>query len=172
VDTVPERPWEVDLIVGNCVLVPTAAIRENGLMDAKRFPAFGDAEYTPRLKRNGWTLLVDPGSHVFCLPNTLPKRVRSMALRDLFEALIVDRRQTHNLRRRFDAYTRGGPSRLQGVLAFLVFFARLLIGRNYESRWASQIREPPLAETFSHAMVPAAPGLSSPPEAHGAPGDR
>jgi GT2 family glycosyltransferase len=51
--TVPEKPWRVDLIVGNCVLVPTEAIKEVGLMDSKRYPNFGDAEYTPRLRRKG-----------------------------------------------------------------------------------------------------------------------
>jgi hypothetical protein len=29
--TVPDRPWSVDIIVGNCVLVPAAAFAECGL---------------------------------------------------------------------------------------------------------------------------------------------
>src|SRR5437773_318747 len=74
--TVPERPWKVDLIVGNCVLVPAEAIRECGLMDSKHFPNFGDAEYTPRLKRASWQLLIDPRARVFCQPNSVPPRVR------------------------------------------------------------------------------------------------
>ena len=49
--TVPDKPFKVDLIVGNCVLVPAAAIKAHGLMNSKRYPNFGDAEYTPRLKK-------------------------------------------------------------------------------------------------------------------------
>ncbi|QYO62160.1 16S rRNA (guanine(966)-N(2))-methyltransferase RsmD [Leptolyngbya sp. 7M] len=78
IETVPDRPWEVDLIVGNCVLVPREAIEECGLMRSDRYPNFGDAEYTPRLKRNGWRLLIDPGSKVYCQPNTVPAKVMKM----------------------------------------------------------------------------------------------
>ncbi len=49
--TIPDKPWKVDLIVGNCLLVPVQAISEAGLMNADRYPNFGDAEYTPRLKK-------------------------------------------------------------------------------------------------------------------------
>ena len=78
--TVPDRPWEVELIVGNCVLVPSEALRECGLMDAKHFPNFGDAEFTPRLRRKGWRLLIEPRARVFCQPNDLPPRVRNKNL--------------------------------------------------------------------------------------------
>ncbi len=57
----PDRAFRVECIVGNCVLVPAAAIREVGLQDGDRFPhGFGDAEWTMRLRRAGWDLLVEP----------------------------------------------------------------------------------------------------------------
>ena len=58
--TIPKKTWEVGIIVGNCVLVPIDAIREEGLMNSEKYPNFGDAEYTPRLRKKGWKLLIDP----------------------------------------------------------------------------------------------------------------
>ncbi len=62
--TIPNKPWEVGIIVGNCVLVPVEAIREEGLMNSERYPNFGDAEYTPRLRKKGWKLLIEPRARV------------------------------------------------------------------------------------------------------------
>jgi GT2 family glycosyltransferase len=151
--TIPKSVWSTDIIVGNCVLVPTAAIRECGLMDAERFPNFGDAEYTPRLRKAGWKLLIDPRAKVFCQPNNIPTRVRSLSFREKFDALFLDLKNIHNLRRRFYANWFGAPTRLQGLIAFVVFFVRAAIGRNYESAWADTLKEPPLAETFRDRVI-------------------
>jgi GT2 family glycosyltransferase len=152
--TVPDRPWAVDLIVGNCVLVPTEAIKECGLMNAKRYPNFGDAEYTPRLKRAGWNLLIDPGARVFCQPNTIPASVRSKGLRAMYNELLVDLKNIHNLRRRWFSYMDGAPSKLQGVIAFGSFFLRAAVGRSPEARrFAEKDPEAPLRDTFASAVV-------------------
>ncbi|MFN6963430.1 MAG: glycosyltransferase [Pyrinomonadaceae bacterium] len=152
--TIPDRPWEVDLIVGNCLLVPTEAIRECGLMDERRFPNFGDAEYTPRLKRRGWRLLIDPGSRVFCQPNNIPPRVREKDLRRLFYDLFIDLKNIHSLRRRFYACVLGGPSYAKGVAAFASFLALAIAGRSAESMAvAGEQKEPPLKEVFAGAVV-------------------
>lgn len=148
--TVPDKPFEVDLIVGNCVLVPAEAIRECGLMNSRRYPNFGDAEYTPRLKRAGWKLLIDPRSRVFCQPNTLPPRVRKKGLRSLVNDLVIDLKNIHNLRRRWYSYIDGAPTKLKGAAGFAAFFIRAAIGRSPESVASSQKNiEPPLRETFS-----------------------
>ncbi|MEZ5288452.1 MAG: hypothetical protein R2712_27320 [Vicinamibacterales bacterium] len=43
----PREPFEVEAIVGNCVLFPAEALRAHGLIDARRFPRWwGDAELT------------------------------------------------------------------------------------------------------------------------------
>jgi GT2 family glycosyltransferase len=142
--TVPPTPWDVDLIVGNCVLVPVAAIREHGLMRSDRYPNFGDAEYTPRLKRNGWRLLIDPGARVFCQPNNIPAKVTKMSLRQKLNALVFDLGNIHNLRRRFYFYWDSAPSKAEAVSAYFVFFGRVMLGRNYEGDWGSLQHEPPL----------------------------
>ena len=152
--TVPNKPWKVDLIVGNCLLVPTAAIRECGLMDSKRFPNFGDAEYTPRLKRNGWELLIEPRSRVFCQPNNIPPRVRDKGIAKLFYDLFVDLKNIHSLRRRYYACVMGGPSKLKGMAALFSFLVLAVTGRSAESlRRAQGKMEPPLSETFAHAVI-------------------
>lgn len=128
--TIPKKPWKVDLIVGNCVLVPAEAIRECGLMNSKRYPNFGDAEYTPRLRRRGWQLLIDPRSRVFCQPNTLPPRIRSLGFQKQVRYLFSDLKHPSNLRRRFYAYWDGAPTRISGLMAFILFFGRVLLGKN------------------------------------------
>jgi GT2 family glycosyltransferase len=152
--TVPDKPWRVDLIVGNCLLVPSAAIRECGLMDSKHFPNFGDAEYTPRLKRNGWDLIIEPRSRVFCQPNTTPPRVRDKSLKALFFDLFIDLKNNHSLRRRFYGYVVGGPTKLKGVIAFACFLGLALTRKNIERVAVSSVRkEPSLLEVFGDKVV-------------------
>ncbi len=146
--TIPKVPWQVDLIVGNCVLVPAEAIRQHGLMDSRRFPNFGDAEYTPRLKKAGWKLLIDPSARVFCQPNTPPKRLSKVPFREKFRMLVTDLGHPHNLRRRFYAGFYGAPNRFEGVLSFFVFLARAATGSSPESEGNSYENEPDLADTF------------------------
>jgi GT2 family glycosyltransferase len=148
--TVPGQPFEVDLIVGNCILVPGQAIKECGLMNSKRYPNFGDAEYTPRLKRSGWKLLVDPRSRVFCQPNTVPPRIRKKDLGTLIDDLFIDLKKVQNLRRRWYSYIDGAPSKLQGALGFAAFVARAAVGRSPEAAAFAATRiEPPLKERFT-----------------------
>lgn len=152
--TIPQKPWKVDLIVGNCLLVPAAAIRECGLMDSSRFPNFGDTEYTPRLKRAGWQLLIDPGSRVFCQPNTMPPRLRDKPTRRMLYDLLIDLKGGHSLRRRFYASLLGGPSKTKGIAAFVCYIALTVFGRNSERVENAEARtEPPLSEVFANAVV-------------------
>ena len=116
---VPAEPFEVEIIVGNCVLYPREAIKEVGIMDEVNFPQYGDVEYTPRMRRAGWRLLIDPRAHAFCQPTTVPPRLRNMSSSELYRALWVDRRNPHNLRTLFASRWASAPSRWQGVVAFL-----------------------------------------------------
>ena len=147
--TVPNRPWNVDMIVGNCVLVPVEAFREAGLMDSRRYPNFGDSEFTPRLKRLGWRLLIDPRSRVFCQPNTPPPTVREMGFKKMVSALILDLGNVHNLRRRFYANMAGAPTKLRGLIGYMMFLKRAVLG---EGRKAPE-SEVPLSEKFASAVV-------------------
>ena len=145
--TVPEEPWKVDLIVGNCVLVPAAAIEECGLMDSKHFPNFGDAEYTPRLKRKGWNLLIDPRARVFCQPNREFQRIRSLSFTKMVNALLIDLKSAHNLRWRFFSHWYTAPNRFAALAAFTSFLVRIPFGRSNENTNLTEAQaERPLAE--------------------------
>lgn len=151
--TVPDKPWEVELIVGNCVLFPAQVFRECGLMNEKKFPHYGDAEFTPRLRRKGWKLLIEPRARVFCQPNNTPPSVRRMPLRKKFWTLFGDRGNGSSFYFRFWASVYGAPNLWQGLLAFPVFYARWLIGKNMQGSYAYQIEEKPLAEIYANKVV-------------------
>ena len=150
---IPKKPWEVEIIVGNCVLVPVEAIREEGLMDAKRYPNFGDAEYTPRLKRKGWKLLIDPRARVFCQPNTVPKKIATMTLREKADALFFNLGHIQNLRRRFYTYIDGAPTKFQGIVGFSIFFIRLGWQKISGKTKLQKGREKDIATLFAKSVV-------------------
>ena len=151
--TIPQKPWEVELIVGNCVLYPAEAVRQVGLMDEKRLPQFGDAEYTPRMRRAGWRLLIEPQARVFCKPNDVMSGFRHLPLRKKFQKLFTDPYSGYSLRRRFYSGLGGAPNRFQGLLALPVSIGRILFGQSYEASWAMTQPEAPLSETFASAVV-------------------
>jgi len=148
IDTLPERPWIVELIVGNCVLFPAAVIREVGLMDEKRLPQYGDAEYTPRMRKAGWTLLIDPGARVYCKPNDIPERITRMPVGSILGKIFFDPYHPHSLRRRLNTSVGSAPNKLQGYAAVMIFAIRVLLGRNVEGNWAFLQSEKPLSETY------------------------
>lgn len=150
---IPKKPWEVEIIVGNCVLVPTEAIREEGLMDAKRYPNFGDAEYTPRLKRKGWKLLIDPRARVFCQPNAIPKKISTMTLREKADALFFNLGHIQNLRRRFYTYIDGAPTKFQGIVGFSIFFIRLSCQKFFGKTEMPNKREKDISTLFAKSVV-------------------
>lgn len=152
--TVPADPWEVELIVGNCVLYPAEAVREVGLMDEKRFDQYGDAEYTPRMRRRGWRLLIEPRARVFCKPNDLVTGFRKLPFRKKFEAIFTNVTGPYSLKRRLNMSFGGAPNLLQGILAIPIFFIRYLLGRNIEGSWGMAQDEKPLAETFASSVIP------------------
>jgi len=125
VHTVPYKSFEVGLIVGNCVLVPVAAIRECGLMDERNFVNFGDAEWTPRMRKRGWRLLLEPQARVFCQPNLPPKSLRNHSWKELYQTLWADRRKLQNLRVQFRSLWVGAPTKAHAVAAFTVHVGRL-----------------------------------------------
>ena len=112
--------FEVEIIVGNCVLYPREVIEQVDLMDEINFPHYGDVEYTPRMRKAGWRLLIEPRAHVLCQPTTLPPRLRSLSFPELYRALWTDRRNPNNLRTHFLSRWESAPSRWKGVVAFLV----------------------------------------------------
>ncbi len=124
--TVPQQPFEVEIIVGNCVLYPIQAIREVGLMNVKKFPyGLGDIEYTPRMRRAGWKLLIDPRARVWCQPNNVPAPHIKLGPKKLLNALFVDYEHQFNLQRQFEMRWLSAPSRAKAVTAFGIMLVRL-----------------------------------------------
>lgn len=151
--TVPDRPWEVELIVGNSVLYPAAAVKDVGMMDEKNLVQYGDAEYTPRMRRKGWRLLIEPKARVFCKPNDLVTGFRKLSVSNKLNQLLFKPTGPYSLRRRLNMNLGGAPSRLKGLIAVPIFFFRLAWGRNIEGRWALAQDEKPLSETFASAVI-------------------
>lgn len=149
--TVPQKPWQVDIIVGNCVLYPAEVVREVGLMNEKKFAQYGDAEYTPRIRRKGWKLLIAPNAKVFCKPNDVPPKLSAMPLKKMMNALFFEPHNVHSLRRRFNMNLYGAPSKFEGIFAFIVFFARIVLRKNAEA--VGKNAEKPLSETFADRIL-------------------
>ena len=151
--TIPAKPWEVGIIVGNCLLVPAKAFQECGVMNSKRYPNFGDAEFTPRLRKKGWRLLIEPRARVFCQPNNIPARVTKMSVKQKLNALFVDLGNIHNQRRKFYSCVDAAPNFLNGCAAFFMFHIRVFLGKNTEAAWGEKQKEQPIAEMFADKIV-------------------
>jgi GT2 family glycosyltransferase len=124
---VGNEPFEVECLVGNCTLVPAAAVEQCGTMDAKRFPhGWGDAQYFMRLRKAGWRLLVDPKARVWCEPNTYPAPLHSLPKGKILNILFRDRRHPLNFQRQFIARWESAPNKLAALPAFAVYVLTLL----------------------------------------------
>lgn len=123
--TMPQDAWEVETIVGNCVLLPVDAVRRVGLMDAGKYPHYGDTEYTVRMRRAGWKLLIEPHARVFCQPNAPLPKLREQSFKNLLDRLLFDERSAHSLKRIWMLNWDTSPSRMLGLMASAVFLARL-----------------------------------------------
>jgi GT2 family glycosyltransferase len=126
--SVPEEPFEVECLVGNCLLVPARAIKENGALDEINFPSgWGDAQFTMRMKKAGWRLMVDPRSKVWCEPNTYPKPLHTLKTADRLRVLLKDQRHPANLQRQFTALWHSAPSKSSALVAFAFYVGSLLL---------------------------------------------
>lgn len=122
----PKTAFEVEGMAGNCVLFPAAAIRECGLMDAEKFPHnWGDIQYVVRMRKNGWRLLVEPKSYVWCEPNTNPKPLHQSTPREIFHNLFRSRKHPMNLKRQFLAHWDCAPTKTRALLGFWMYLLML-----------------------------------------------
>lgn len=126
--SVPREPWEVESLAGNCVLVPLEAVRAVGPLDDRRFPHhWADAEFSARLRRAGWRLIVAPRARVFCQPNTYPPPLASLTPRAAFHALFGRSMHPMNLAGQWRLRWHTAPSRLHGLCACAIFTLRLTL---------------------------------------------
>jgi len=117
-----ETAFEVEGMAGNCVLFPIQAVRECGLMDAEKFPHnWADIQYVVRMKKMGWRLLVEPKSYVWCEPNTNPKPLHQLSMREIFFNLFRSKKHPMNLRRQFMAHWDCAPSKARALIGFWVY---------------------------------------------------
>ena len=151
--TVPNKPWAVEMIVGNCILYPAQVFKENGLMNPTKLAQYGDAEFTPRIKRNGWRLLIEPRARVFCQPNYEPKKVLKLPLKDKINLLFYEKKNAHNLIHRFHFYLASAPTKLQGFAAYWIFYLRWLERKIKGGSVDTEPGEKNLAETYASAVV-------------------
>ena len=120
--SVGREPFEVECIVGNCVLFPAEAIRENGLMDEEKFPhGWGDAQYLMRMRKAGWKLLVEPKALVWCEPNTNPAPFHKQSFKDLLKIFFINKRHPGNLHRQFIARWESAPVKILAIPAFATY---------------------------------------------------
>lgn len=123
---VPQQPFNVECIVGNCVLFPVDAVREAGMFDARLFPyGWGDAQYLMRLRRLGWRLLIDPKSRVWCEPNTYPPPLHTLGTANALKILFFNERHPLNLKRQFVARWFSAPSKPAAVAAFFIYLLQI-----------------------------------------------
>ena len=124
--TVPQKPFEVECIVGNCVLFPVKAVIENGLMDGERFKyGWGDAQYLMRMRKAGWKLLIEPKSYVWCEPNSYPAPLHTLSKKRVLQNLFVNRRNPLNLKTHFLALWDSSPTKVQAILAYFFYLVKL-----------------------------------------------
>ncbi len=124
---VPQTAFAVEAIVGNCVLFPTDAIKECGLMDEKKFPhGWGDAQWLRRMRKAGWHLFIEPKAYVWCEPNTNPTPLHLLKTAEIFRVLFVNKRHPLNLQRQFIARWESAPTRLQASLSYLTYLGELV----------------------------------------------
>lgn len=155
VDDLPSGPFPVEMIAGNCILIPTRAFRDAGLMKSDTLPNFGDSELTARMRRQGWRLVIDPAARLLCQPNEASARLSTMSFGELYGSLWGRRTSYHNLRQKFAVNKDGAPSRWQGYAASLIFLARVgLQSVGLSGRWPAQLPERPLKETVQPLSDP------------------
>jgi len=142
----PREPFDVEIIVGNCTLFPAAAFHEAGLFATRWLPHFGDAEFTPRLRKLGWRLVVEPGARVFNQPNETPPKLSQMTWLQGYDVLWKQYNHAHNLRNRFMMYWLGAPTKPKAVAAFAIHMLRLAL-QAFGIRF-SPTRERPLLEEY------------------------
>jgi hypothetical protein len=76
-----------------------------------------------------------------------------MSLTDKFNALFNDPYGPHGIKRRFYTNFFAAPNKLQGIAAFIIFYVRVLIGKNIEGRWGMEQEEKPLSVTFADKII-------------------
>lgn len=150
--TVPASAWEVEMIVGNCVLYPAAVFEECGLLNPRVSAQYGDAEFTTRLRKCGWRLLIEPRARVFCQPNAEHVSITTMPIGKQVELLFRKRSSGWNVMHQFRQSIHTAPNKLAGLTAFAAFYAHVARRKVTRTRPPPQ-KEGKLADHFADNVV-------------------
>ncbi len=150
--TVPAKAWEVEVIVGNCILYPAAVFEECGMMNPRVSAQYGDSEFTTRLRKRGWRLLIEPRAHVFCQPNAEHVSITSRPFSKQIELLFRKRSSGMNIVHQFRQSVHTAPNKFAGLAAFVAFYGRIA-RRKLTRRPDPVTAEPNLSELFASNVV-------------------
>ncbi|MGH9945917.1 MAG: glycosyltransferase family 2 protein [Pyrinomonadaceae bacterium] len=149
--SVPQSAWEVEMIVGNCVLYPAKVFAEVGMMNPEISAQYGDAEFTTRIRKNGWRLLIEPSARVFCKPNYTHISVLGLPFRKQIETFFTNTRSGSNLIHQLRQSWHTAPTRVQGLTAFFMFYINWLWRKIANVR--SDKDEKSLAEIYADKLI-------------------
>lgn len=85
----PDRPNEVETVVGACMAVRRAAIAQAGLLDEAFFFYFEETEWCARLRRCGWQVWLDPRIRVTHLKGASTRTVRRGAQVEMLRSRLL-----------------------------------------------------------------------------------
>lgn len=150
--TVPQTPWEVEMIVGNCVLYPAEVFAEAGYLNPQISAQYGDAEFTTRLRKRGWRLLIEPRARVFCQPNAEHIPLTSKPINKQIELLFTKRSSGVNIAHQFRQSIYTAPNKLAGLAGFIAFYARVAHRKLFGSN-GQPVDEVKLSDHFAANVV-------------------
>jgi GT2 family glycosyltransferase len=105
----PETITEVESVIGACMAVRAAAIREAGSLDNDFFFYFEETEWCHRLRLHGWQVLLEPAARITHLKGANTRGKRRGAQIEMLRSRLTFYRKTMN-----------------APLAFFVAFIRVL----------------------------------------------
>jgi N-acetylglucosaminyl-diphospho-decaprenol L-rhamnosyltransferase len=92
----PESLTEVESVVGACMAVRAAAIREAGSLDNDFFFYFEETEWCHRLRRQGWQVLLEPAARITHLKGQSTRGKRRGAQIEMLRSRLTFYRKTMN----------------------------------------------------------------------------
>ena len=151
--TIPQKPWEVEVIVGNCVLYPAQVFSEVGLMNPNKSAQYGDAEFTTRIRKSGWRLLIEPRARVFCQPNYAPISVVKLPFRKKIDLLFFKTKHSHNLIHHFYLNLYSAPTKFKGLTAFGMLYLGWFLRKIQNNFYNRKEKEKKMSDIFAHTVV-------------------
>jgi GT2 family glycosyltransferase len=89
----PDVETDVDSVVGACMLLRTAVIREVGLLDEQFFMYGEDLDWSYRIKQYGWRVMYYPAVHILHYKRAASTRRAFPSIRAFYEAMRIFHRK-------------------------------------------------------------------------------